>query len=75
MPRAPRVTGPELIAALCRLGCEEISQTGSHIHLRRPATNQVITIPNHGRKVLGVGLLAAILRQASVSRDDLRNAL
>lgn len=75
MPRAPRVTGPELIRALCRLGFVAISRTGSHVHLHRPETGRVITIPDHGGKVLGVGLVAAILREADVSREDLRDAL
>jgi predicted RNA binding protein YcfA (HicA-like mRNA interferase family) len=75
MARVPRVTGPELIRAFGRLGFEEISQTGSHVHMRRPGEARVITIPNHRGKILGVGLVAAILRQASVGREDLRNAL
>jgi predicted RNA binding protein YcfA (HicA-like mRNA interferase family) len=75
MPRAPRVTGRDLVRAFRRLGFEVISQSGSHVHLVRPGEALVITIPVHARKTLGVGLLAAILRQAGVSMDDLRDAL
>jgi predicted RNA binding protein YcfA (HicA-like mRNA interferase family) len=74
MPRAPRLTGSDLVRALRRLGFEVASQRGSHVRLRRPGSRQSVVVPVHAGKIIGPGLLAAILEQADVTVDDLRDA-
>jgi predicted RNA binding protein YcfA (HicA-like mRNA interferase family) len=74
MPRAPRLTGAELVRALCRLGFEVVGQRGSHVRLRRPGSGPFVIVPVHAGKIIGQGLLGAILDQAGVAVDDLRHA-
>ena len=49
--------------------------SGSHHVLRKPGRPYHISIPVHGRKVLGRGLLKALLKSADVSVDRFRGAL
>jgi predicted RNA binding protein YcfA (HicA-like mRNA interferase family) len=74
VPRAPRITGAELVRVLCRLGFEVVSQRGSHVRLRRPGSAQSLIVPVHAGKIIGAGLLAAILDQAGIRSEDLRDA-
>ena len=74
MPRSPRLTGPELVRALSRLGFEVVSQRGSHVRLRRPGAGPFVIVPVHAGRIIGAGLLTAILDQAGVTVDDLRHA-
>lgn len=64
-----------MVAALKRLGFEEVRQKGSHLVLRRSSTNADGTpatlfcvVPLH-RRDLAVGTLASVLRQAGVDAD------
>ena len=75
MPRAPRVTGPELVRALRRAGWEEHEQEGSHVQLKHPARPGKVTVPVHAGRVIGPKTLANVLRQAGLSADDLRALL
>jgi predicted RNA binding protein YcfA (HicA-like mRNA interferase family) len=74
MPRAPRITGAELVRALCRLGFQVVGQRGSHARLRRPGVGLIVIVPIHTGRIIGPGLLAAILAQAGVTVDELRHA-
>jgi predicted RNA binding protein YcfA (HicA-like mRNA interferase family) len=71
MPSLPVVSGEEAVRALERLGFKQISQRGSHIVLRRGEIGRVV--PNHNE--LAAGTLRGILKQASVSPDEIINAL
>lgn len=66
MPKLPRVSGPEAVRALQRLGFEITRQKGSHVVMRRGASGCVI--PNH--RELKTGTLAGALRQAGVTTDE-----
>lgn len=74
MTRLPPVSGRELIAALGRKGFEIIRIKGSH-HVLRHSDGRVTVVPVHGREEIGPGLLAKILRDCDVSRDELRDLL
>ncbi|MEM6561455.1 MAG: type II toxin-antitoxin system HicA family toxin [Planctomycetota bacterium] len=74
MSRAPQVTGRQLIAALAKVGFEQVRQRGSHVRLRHE-DGRVTSVPVHGRETLGVGLLAKILRDVHLSMDELRRLL
>lgn len=71
MARVPRVSGPEAVRALERLGFQVVRQRGSHIVMRRAERGCVV--PNH--RELKLGTLAGVLRQAGVSTEDFWAAL
>lgn len=61
-----------MVAALKRLGFEEVRQKGSHLVLRRTSINSdgtddavVCVVPLH-RRDLALGTLASVLRQAGI---------
>lgn len=75
MSRAPRITSRELLKALRKLGWTPLVQRDSQAqltHLDRPGR---VTVPVHAGETLKPKTLAAILDQAGLSVDDLRDAL
>ena len=69
MSRLPRLAGGQLIAALQKAGFVVVRVKGSHHRLRHP-DGRVTTVPVHGSEIIGPGLLARILRDCDVSRED-----
>jgi len=69
----PVVSGPELVAALGRLGWEAVRQRGSHVRLKHPDRPVSLVVPLHAE--LKRGTLAGILRDADGDRDVLRRLL
>jgi predicted RNA binding protein YcfA (HicA-like mRNA interferase family) len=67
--RLPRITGREVIAALRKAGFEVARIKGSH-HFLRHADGRRTLVPVHGGEVIGPGLLAAILRDCEMDRDE-----
>jgi predicted RNA binding protein YcfA (HicA-like mRNA interferase family) len=66
LPRLRRLGGQEVVRILRGFGFEVQSQRGSHVKLRRIATDgttETLTIPNHAQ--LDTGTCRAILRQAA----------
>ena len=68
MPKLPRLPAVAVVAALKRLGFEEVRQKGSHLVLRRTTTTAdgsaeavICVVPLH-RRDLAVGTLASVLR-------------
>lgn len=61
MPMTPR----EMIKHLKKNGFEEVSQNGSHLKLKNPATGRTVIVPYHS-KAMKKGLEQAILRQAGL---------
>lgn len=41
-------------------------QVGSHIHLKHPTKPGKVTVPNRGNKVIPIGTLRSILKQAGL---------
>ncbi len=74
MSRFPSVTGSKLIKALRKLGFEVIRTKGSHNLLRHPDGRSTV-IPAHRAETIGRGLLAQILRDCELSRDELQKIL
>jgi mRNA interferase HicA len=70
-PRLPRWTAKQLIRFLQGHGFEKGDQTGSHLHLANPQTGKQTTVPVHAGKIIGLGLLKAILTQAGISTEDI----
>jgi predicted RNA binding protein YcfA (HicA-like mRNA interferase family) len=75
LPRLRRLTGPEAVDILGQFGFEVQLQRGSHVKLRRIASDgsvQSLTIPNHPQ--LETGTCRAILRQPAryIPLEELR---
>ncbi len=73
--KLPRIDCQRLIRALKRAGFEEERQRGSHLHLRRMSDNKRVTVPVHTGRIVPVGTLRAILRDADISIDQFRTLL
>jgi len=73
--KLPRVDCQDLIRALQRAGFVEQRQRGSHLHLRRGSDGKRVTVPVHKGRVVPIGTLRAILRDANISIDEFRELL
>lgn len=69
-PKLPRWTAKQLIRFLKINGFHESNQKGSHLHLRNLETGRQTTVPIHGGKIIGPGLLKAILVQAGLDSEE-----
>jgi predicted RNA binding protein YcfA (HicA-like mRNA interferase family) len=68
------ISGSRLIKALGRLGFEVIRVKGSHHFMRHP-DGRCTVVPVHRGEMIGRGLLAQILRDCEITREDLRNLM
>jgi predicted RNA binding protein YcfA (HicA-like mRNA interferase family) len=75
MPRAPRVTGRDIVRALTRLGWLVVVQQGSHAQLKHPKRGGRVTVPLHAGETIGPALLRSILNQAGLTVEELIAAL
>ena len=73
MSRYPSFTGKELVAILQRLGFSVKRQRSSHTFLQHP-DGRATVVPVHAGETIGPGLLAKILRDVELTRDDLVKA-
>jgi predicted RNA binding protein YcfA (HicA-like mRNA interferase family) len=69
MPKLPTVTANETINALGKIGFQIVRQKGSHVRMKHE-DNRVVTIPIHGNKNLGKGLLRKILRDTELTVEE-----
>ena len=74
MTSFPAVKGKDLIAALRGQGFTVIRIKGSH-HFIRHADGRATVVPVHAGETLGPGLLASILRDIKMTRDQLHKLL
>jgi predicted RNA binding protein YcfA (HicA-like mRNA interferase family) len=74
-PRAPRLTAAELLRALRRDGWYEHHATGSHVQLKHATKSGRVTVPRHASVVLKPKTLLAILDQAGLTVDRLRDLM
>lgn len=74
MTSFPAVTGKELVAALRRGGFQTVRTKGSH-HFLRHADGRSTVVPVHAGETIGPGLLAQILRDCKLTREQLRDWL
>jgi len=75
MPRLRRVSGPEVITTLERLGFAQVRQRGSHVVLKKQTSEGQVgcVVPLHHE--LAVGTLRGILKQARITPDELMENL
>ena len=74
MSSFPSVTGKDLIKALNKYGFKVIRIKGSH-HFLRHKDGRRSVVPVHKNETIGKGLLAQILRDCEISREELRTFL
>ncbi len=74
MSRTPRVTGPELIAALAKAGFRVLRVKGSH-HFLRHHDGRSTVVPAHSGETIGPGLLQKILRDCQMTAEQLSELL
>jgi len=70
----PTITGTQLIRALGKLGFETLRVKGSH-HFLQHSDGRCTVVPLHRGETIGRGLLAQIMRDCEISRDELQNKL
>jgi predicted RNA binding protein YcfA (HicA-like mRNA interferase family) len=70
----PSVTGKELVAALGRAGFGLVRTKGSHCFLRH-ADGRTTVVPVHAGETIGPGLVASILRDVKLTRQQLQALL
>jgi predicted RNA binding protein YcfA (HicA-like mRNA interferase family) len=58
-----------VVAALRKAGFDVVRIKGSH-HFLRHADGRGTVVPLHSGETIGPGLLAAILRDSEIERDD-----
>ena len=73
MSRRPRITGPELLIALSKVGFAVGRIKGSHHFLAHEDGRRTV-VPVHSGET-GPGLLHKILRDCQIEVDDLRALL
>jgi len=71
VPRLPRISGAECVAALERLGFTSVRQRGSHMVMRRGVRG--CAIPLH--RELKLGTLHGILKQGGIGVDEFSEAV
>ncbi len=63
------MTSTHLLKILKDAGWTEDRQKGSHLTLKHPDIDQIITVP-HPKKDLGVGIVARILKIAGLNQKE-----
>jgi predicted RNA binding protein YcfA (HicA-like mRNA interferase family) len=74
MTQYSALTGKQVVAALQRLGFEVVRTRGSHFYVKHP-DGRGTTIPVHRGETIGRGLMAKILRDVELTREELQRAL
>jgi predicted RNA binding protein YcfA (HicA-like mRNA interferase family) len=68
VPRLPRISGRQAVAAFERAGFQVRRQSGSHVVLTRPGHPETLSIPD--RRELGAGLLRDQIRKSGLTVDQ-----
>lgn len=74
MTKLPSFTGREVIAALRKAGFEVARVRGSH-HFLVHSDGRRTVVPVHSGETIGPGLLAQILRDCQLTREEFRTLL
>ena len=73
MPRLPRISGREAVAAFERAGFQVRRRRGSHIIMTRPGFPETLSIPDH--RELKTGTLRALIRKAGLTVERFNELL
>jgi predicted RNA binding protein YcfA (HicA-like mRNA interferase family) len=74
MTQYSALTGKQVVAALQRLGFEVVRTRGSHHFVKHPDGRGTV-VPVHSGETIGRGLMAKILRDVELTREELQRAL
>jgi predicted RNA binding protein YcfA (HicA-like mRNA interferase family) len=74
MTSFPGLTGKEILVALKKAGFELLRIKGSHHFLQHPDGRSTV-VPVHSGDTIGPGLLAKILRDCDLNREQFQNLL
>jgi predicted RNA binding protein YcfA (HicA-like mRNA interferase family) len=74
MTTFPSIAGTRLIRALRKLGFEVIRVKGSHHFLQHP-DGRCTVVPIHRGESIGRGLLAQILRDCDITKEELQEII
>lgn len=74
MTRLPSLSGSQVIRALERAGFTIIRVKGSH-HFLKHLDGRSTVVPVHAGETIGPGLMAKILRDCELIRDNFRDLL
>jgi len=74
MSKLPSLTGREVIAALNKAGFEVARVRGSH-HILIHSDGRRTVVPVHSSETIGSGLIAQILRDCQIDREEFRTLL
>ncbi len=69
------VSGREIVKVLTRIGFEIVSRRGSHVRLKRLRDREILIVIVPMHRELARGTLRSILRQASLTHEDLLRLL
>jgi predicted RNA binding protein YcfA (HicA-like mRNA interferase family) len=69
--KLPRLTAKELIRVLERKGWEYDRSRGNHHIYVHVATRRTLSVPM-ARRVMSIGTLSRLLKDAEISREELR---
>ena len=74
MTTVPSLTGRKLLSALKRAGFEVPRVKGSHHFVQHPDGRSTV-VPVHAGETIGPGLLAKILRDCDLNREQIQKLL
>ena len=74
MPKLPRVTARQMVAALEKAGFSLARQSGSHM-IYKNAAGRRATVPFHSSKILHPKVVKSILRDAEITVERLQELL
>lgn len=74
MSKLPALTGKEIISLLKKAGFVIERQRGSYVFLKH-SDGRATVVPVHAGETIGPGLLAKILRDAEMIREDFQKLL
>ena len=70
MSQYPSLTGKQLLSLLKKKGFLSIRQKGSHVFVQHP-DGRATVVPVHSGESIGPGLLAKILKDVEMTKEEL----
>jgi predicted RNA binding protein YcfA (HicA-like mRNA interferase family) len=69
MTKLPSLTGKDILSILKKLGFEIKRQKGGHVFLQHP-DGRATVVPIHSGETIGPGLMAKILRDLNMTKEE-----
>lgn len=69
MTRVPRIKGKDVVRALQKAGFHVSRSRGSHVFLKH-SDGRATAVPIHSGETIGIGLMAAILRDVEMNVEE-----